>query len=148
MADSKREAALKALFALITGLDYAPLTPDMERNAPERIKPTSAGLLVLRDGDPGEPDVDLSPPAYHYRHAAELVVVVKDASQDARDSQLDGLLQVIGSALLADDTLGGVVEIVQAGEPVTNDDGEQGSVPIKSAVVPIYVEYTTYSPLL
>jgi len=148
MADSKREAALKALFALVAAQDYAPLTPDMDRNAPERLKPTSAGLIVLRDGDPGEPDVDLSPPVYHYSHRAELVAVIKNPEQHIRDGQLDALLQVVGGALLADDTLGGVVETVRAGEPSMIDDAEEGGVPIKVAVVPIIMEYSTVSALL
>ena len=42
---------------------------------PERV-PTE-GLLILRDGEPGEPEVTLSPLAYHYQHRAEIESVVQ-----------------------------------------------------------------------
>ena len=37
---------------------------------PERVP--AEGLLILRDGEPGEPEVPLSPFAYHYQHRAEI----------------------------------------------------------------------------
>lgn len=38
---------------------------------PERV-PTD-GLLILRDGEPGEPEVTLSPLRYHYQNRCERV---------------------------------------------------------------------------
>ncbi|MEF2549226.1 hypothetical protein VQ045_18905 [Aurantimonas sp. E1-2-R+4] len=35
---------------------------------PERVP--AAGLLILRDGEPGEPEVTLSPLRDHYQHRA------------------------------------------------------------------------------
>jgi hypothetical protein len=40
---------------------------------PERVP--AAGLLILRDDDPGEPAVTLSPLTYHYQHRAEVEAV-------------------------------------------------------------------------
>ena len=48
---------------------------------PERVP--SAGLLILRDGEPGEPEVTLSPLRYHYQHRAEIEAVVQGATRDA-----------------------------------------------------------------
>jgi hypothetical protein len=42
---------------------------------PERVP--AAGLLILRDGEPGEPAVTLSPLRYHYQHRAEIEAVVQ-----------------------------------------------------------------------
>jgi hypothetical protein len=48
---------------------------------PERVP--AAGLLILRDGEPGEPEVTLSPLRYHYQHRAEIEAVVQGAARDA-----------------------------------------------------------------
>ena len=72
---------------------------------PERV-PTE-GLLILRDGEPGEPEVTLSPLRYHYQHRAEIEAVVQGA---ARDTDFDTLTASIGAALAADRTLGGLCD--------------------------------------
>jgi transposase len=61
------------------------------------------GLLILRDGEPGEPEVTLSPLAYHYQHPAEIEAVVQGAD---RVAAFDTLIASIGAALAADRTLG------------------------------------------
>ena len=71
------------------------------------------GLLILRDGEPGEPEVTLSTPlAYHYQHRAEIEAVVQG---DDRDAAFDTLCASIGAALAADRTLGGLCDWVEAG---------------------------------
>ncbi|MDT8854385.1 hypothetical protein RNZ50_04915 [Paracoccaceae bacterium Fryx2] len=47
---------------------------------PERV-PTG-GLLILRDGEPGEPEVTLSPLRYYYQPQAEIEAVVQGAARD------------------------------------------------------------------
>lgn len=74
---------------------------------PERIP--AAGLIILRDGPPGEPEVTLSPVRYHYQHRAELEVVVQAGS--GRASAFDGLIAAIGAAHKADRTLGGLMRL-------------------------------------
>ncbi len=57
-----RETILGALHALL----QTQTAPVLRGEAlPERVSP--AGLLILRDGDPGEPAVTLSPLRYHHR---------------------------------------------------------------------------------
>ncbi len=41
------------------------------------------GLLILRNGEPGDPEVTLSPLRYHYQHRAETEVVVQGPGRDA-----------------------------------------------------------------
>jgi hypothetical protein len=41
---------------------------------PERVP--AAGLLILRDGETGEPEVTLSPLRYHDEHRAEIAAAV------------------------------------------------------------------------
>jgi hypothetical protein len=60
-----RETILTALHARLVALPATALRGEV---LPERM-PT-AGLLILRDGEPGEPEVTLSPLRYHSRHRA------------------------------------------------------------------------------
>ena len=63
---SKRETVLTALHARLQTLAAPVLRGDV---LPERIPAT--GLIILRDGKPGEPEVTLSPLTYFYEHRAE-----------------------------------------------------------------------------
>jgi hypothetical protein len=71
---------------------------------PEKIP--AGGLVILRDGDPGEPEQALGGfgNAY-YRHAVEIEVYVEEGDAATRDAAFDGLLQQIGAALEAEPTL-------------------------------------------
>jgi hypothetical protein len=57
-----RETILSALTDLLSTIPHvAVLRGEV---LPERIPP--AGLMILRDGNPGEPSVTLSPLTYHF----------------------------------------------------------------------------------
>ncbi len=108
MTTSARETALLALLARLQTLTG----PRVERETvvPERIP--AGGLIILRDGQPGEPDITLSPLRYHYAHRARLEVLVQplhSGTGDGRHAALDDVLQQVGLALEADRTLGGAV---------------------------------------
>ena len=110
---------------------------------PERIPP--AGLIILRDGQPGEPEVTLSPLRYHYQHRAELEVVVQ--TPNGRASAFDNLIVAIGTALEADRTLGGLCDWVEAEAPASVDLPVEGAVSLKAAVITVLLHYTTTGPL-
>lgn len=65
---------------------------------PKRIPAT--GLIILRDCQPGEPEVTLPPLSYHHQHRGEFEVVVQGGS--GRASTFDDLITAIGAALKAD----------------------------------------------
>ena len=67
-----RETILTALHARLQPLAATLLRDEV---LPERIPP--AGLIILRDGQPGDPEVTLSPLRYHFQHRAELEVIVQ-----------------------------------------------------------------------
>ena len=90
-----RETILAALHARLQPLAALVLRDEV---LPERI-PTS-GLIILRDGQPGEPEVTLSPLRYHFQHRAELEVVVQAGT--GRASAFDTLITAIGTALESD----------------------------------------------
>ena len=82
-----RESILAALHALLQTQPAPVLRGEV---LPERVP--SAGVLILRDGDPGEPAVTLSPLRYHYQHRAEVEAVVQAGS--GRDVAFDDLAAV------------------------------------------------------
>ena len=65
-----RETILAALHVRLSALPPTALRGEV---LPERVP--AEGLLILRDGDPGEPEVTLSPLRYHYQHRAEIEAV-------------------------------------------------------------------------
>jgi hypothetical protein len=135
-----RETILAALHALLQ-----PLAALTLRDAvlPERIP--AAGLIILRDGQPGEPEVTLSPLRYHYQHRAELDLVVQAGT--SRASAFDDLIAAIGAALEADRTLGGLCDWVEPEAPAPVDLQIEGAAALKAAVITVVLHYTTTGPL-
>lgn len=141
---SKREQALAGLFlCLQNGMSGIAVL----RNEPLPTKIPASGLLILRDGDAGEPEITLSPTRYHYAHVAELEVLVQKPKPDERDTALDELLVALGDVLSIDTTLLGSVNYMSIGSPEFLTESVDGAPAIKAAVVPITLEYTTLNPL-
>ncbi len=140
---TKRETILEALFALIGGI----AGPSVLRNAnlPERIP--AGGIVILRDGDPGEPEVLLSPPEYIYQHRAEADVLVDAATPAARDAIFDGIMLAIGAAIAADRTLGGLCDYIETAAPEPIDLIVEGAPGFKASSLPIILHYGAADPL-
>ena len=135
-----REYVLAALHARLQPLAAFTLRDEVLL---ERIP--AAGLIILRDGQPGEPEMTLSPLRYHYQHRAELEVVVQVGT--GRASAFDDLIAAIGTALEADRTLGGHCDWVEAEAPASVDLPVEGAAALKAAVIPVVLHYTTTGPL-
>ena len=135
-----RETVLAALHARLQTIAAPSLRGDV---LPERIPAT--GLIILRDGNPGEPEVTLSPLSYFYQHRAELEVVIQAGS--GRDALFDALTADIGAALAADRTLGGLCDWVEAEAPEPVDLPIEGAAALKAAVITIVLHYATHDPL-
>jgi hypothetical protein len=99
----------------------------------------------LRDGQPGEPEVTLSPLRYHYEHRAEMEVVVQAGT--GRASAFDNLIATIGAVLEADRTLGGLCDWVEPEAPASVDLPIEGAAALKAAVITVVLHYTTTGPL-
>ena len=136
---SPRETILAALLARLFALPATALRGDV---LPERVPTT--GLLILRDGEPGEPEVTLSPLCYHYQHRAEIEAVVQGA---ARDAAFDTLCASTGAVIAADRTLGGLCDWVEAEAPRPVDLAVDGAASLKAAVIPVVLHYSTADPL-
>ncbi len=135
-----RETIFTALHARLQSLAATVLRDEV---LPERIPP--AGLIILRDGQPGEPEVTLSPLRYHYQHRAELEVIVQTPGN--RATAFDTLIAAIGTALATDRTLGGLCDWVEAEAPASVDLPVDGAVALKAAVVTVVLHYSTIDPL-
>ena len=141
---SKTEQILNALTGRLRTVPKA----KVERNtaAPERI-PTG-GLIVLRDGDPGEPEQTLGGiGGVYYSHAVEIEVYVETGEAAARDAAFDALVRNIGAALDADPTLGGLAFGMTTARPGIDTEAVIGAPAIKTGTVDVIIEYESETPL-
>jgi hypothetical protein len=138
---TSRETILTALADLLRTIPHVPVLRG--EVLPERIPP--AGLMILRDGNPGEPSVTLSPLSYHYQHRAELEVIVQSSA--SRDALFDALCAQVGAVLAADRTLRGLCDWVEPDAPEPVDLAIDGAASLKAGIVPITLHYSTADPL-
>jgi len=138
---SKREDVLSALFAVLAGISG----PVVRRNdvLPSRVG--AGGMIILRDGEPGDPQVILSPLTYCYEHMAEIEVFRQDGA--GAEAAIDTLLEAVGAAIAADRTLGGLCDWVEAEAPVITDLPVDSGVPLRAAMVGVLLVYDTSDPL-
>ena len=144
MASSKAEQVLEAVKALLVTVPGAKI----ERNTavPEKV-PTS-GLIVLRDGDPGEPETALGGfGGVYYSHGIEVELYIEDGDATTRDAAFDNLVQSIGTALETDPTLGGLAFGMSYGRPEIDTEAVAGAPAIKTGTIIVTVEYETLSLL-
>ncbi|KFI32643.1 acyl-CoA transferase [Haematobacter missouriensis] len=138
---TRREEVLKALHSR---LQLIPGGVTALRNAvlPERIP--DAGLIILRNGTPGSPEVTLSPLHYHWQHRAEIEVFLRGGDLDHR---FDALTAAIGAALNTDRSIGGTCDWIEAEAPEPADLPIDGAGAIRAAVLIVTLHYTTADPL-
>ena len=144
MPASKAEQVLDALQAL---LETAP-GATVERNSalPEKIP--DGGLIILRDGDPGEPELALGGfGSTYYQHAVEIEVYVEEGDAAARDAAFDTLLQQIGAALETDPDLGCLAFGMTYGRFEPSIEAVAGAPAIKTATLTVAVDYETDASL-
>jgi hypothetical protein len=144
MPASKAEQVLDSIRTLLEAMPGA----TVERNSVLPEKVPGGGLIIVRDGDPGEPEQALGGfgNAY-YQHAVEIEVDVEEGDAAARDAAIDALLQQIGVALEADPTLGGLAFGLTYGRPETAIEAIAGARAIKTATLTITVDYESDAPL-
>ena len=144
MPASKAEQVLEAMKMLLETVPSA--TVDRNSVPPEKIP--GGGLIILRDGDPGEPEQALGGfgNAY-YQHVVEIEVYVEEGDAAARDAAFDDLLQQMGAAFEADPTLGGLAFGLTYGRPEPSIEAVAGAPAIKSATMTVTVDYEADAPL-
>ena len=144
MPASKSEQILDALKALLETVPDAVV--DRNSVLPEKVP--AAGLIILRDGDPGEPEQTLGGfGSTYYQHAAEIEVYVEEGDAATRDAAFDDLLQQIGAVHEADPTLGGLAFGLTYGRPEPSIEAIAGAPAIKAATLTVSVDYESDAPL-
>lgn len=89
--------------------DVSGLADGAER--PRRISPF--GSVIVRDGDAGDPEIDLSPPTYHYERRIPIDLGAYLSSEPLR-VVLDRMGGEIGAVIAGDRFLGGLVSYLDA----------------------------------
>lgn len=141
---SKREQVIDAVKALVAGaLPLAEVKRNLDK--PERIP--VGGLVIIRDGDPGEPEVLLSPIVYTYSHRIILELAAYATDPLNREQALDAMLVAIGNAVTANRTLGGLCEFLEAEAPASDDIETAGARSARWAATAIVATYSTSNPL-
>mgnify|MGYP006435134201 CR=1 FL=1 len=144
MPSSKPEQVLEAIKALLITVPGAKI----ERNTAVSEKTPPGGLIVLRDGDPGEPETALGGfGSVYYSHNIEIELYIEEGNATVRDAAFDILVQSIGTILENDPTLGGLVFGMTYGRPEINTEAVAGAPAIKTGVMTVTVEYETTSLL-
>ncbi len=142
---STRELALQALFYTLKDA-----LPDITvlRNSVLTTAVPDSGLIIVRDGEVGEPDMLLSPPRYIYKHKAECDVIIQHQDDLLREQQFDALLINVGDILQQTNTLNGLIDLLTVGSPELVTEPIEGAATMKAATVPVILEYVTDHPLL
>ena len=140
---SRREDILAKILATLDGT----LTSKVRRNEVLPEKVPAAGLVILRDGDPGEPDVTLNPRTEFYSHRVEIEAYVPRDPSGGGEAALDALLGAIRTALRIDPSLGGLAENLTPSAPETGALAIEGAAPILTARLTVIVDYLVSDPL-
>ena len=122
MPASKAEQVLDALKVLLETLPEAVV----QRNSVLPEKVPYGGLIIVRDGDPGEPEQALGGfGSTYYQHAVEIEVYVEESDAATRDAAFDALLNEIGAAL--DDAARARPAAARRREPPAEPDGRSST---------------------
>lgn len=138
-----REEAMVALGAAVEGA-VVPLGASYERGAewPERIP--AGGRVILRDGEPGEPEVTMSPARWTWELRAEVEIWTEG---DGRFATSTAILEAIRDALAADPTLGGAVDHAEPGAYEPADQAPTGAAATRAVSLPVVLIYTSTSSI-
>lgn len=145
---SKRLDVLKAVKDLIgSALPNARVLGLDGGEAPPATIPAT-GMVVVRTGDPGDPEYTLSPLTYFYEHRIPIEVSALRTADLTSEAALDIMLMAIGMRVAADRTLGGLCDWIDTTSAGTEDiypDG--GGQPPRGGDLMIIASYSTPNPL-
>ena len=140
--------ALKTLLATATGAGGALEDVTVLRNTaiPEAI--SEAGLVIIRDGNPGEPERVLGGfDDVYYDHAIDIEVYVQDADDADRDEKFAAVVSGIGTVLQENRTLADTADGIDYGQPSAGIEAVEGFADIKSGTITVTASYYASSPL-
>ncbi len=143
----KRVAVLAAVKEMIAqalpGADVRGMS--VEESRPARVSPL--GMVIVRSGDPGTPEVDLSPPTYWWEHRIPIEMAAYETPNVTAQIALDTMIGAIDAVMRGDRTLGGLAIYLDAEPPADGEIEKTGAESIGWADFAIIVSYSTDSPL-
>ena len=138
---SRRLDVVRGVLQLLTGAVPGAVVVGLDdhEDAPVRLAP--GGRIVVRAGDPGEPEIDLSPLTYNWTHRIPVEVLMPD------EDQLDAALVAIGAAIDGDRQLGGLCDWLDAEAPATQNVRVENARSLRGAPIAVTAIYATDTPL-
>jgi hypothetical protein len=118
---------------------------DSEDAAPDRIGPN--GRAYIESGDPGEPEIDLSPLTYNYEHQIPVTLDGVAGNGLTAEQAVDAMVGSIADEIEADRFLGGLVTFLDATAPPGNDDYVEAASSTAGVSLTIVASYSTTRPL-
>ena len=116
----------------------------------EEAKPTmidELGHVIVRSGDPGDPEIDLSPPTYWYDRSFPIELAAYDEPQRTAREVMAAMCAAIGTAIAADRFLGDLCIWLDATAPIEGESDVRGARAIGWTDFTIVASYSTTSPL-
>ncbi|WP_336974176.1 hypothetical protein [Sphingobium aromaticiconvertens] len=144
---SHRMDVLTAAKALVAGALVGAEVIGLENAADRPVRVSPLGTAIVRDGDPGEASIDLSPPRYHYDHAIPVELLALESPNVPTRARLDQMAGAIGAAVDNDRTLGGLCAHVDVTPLEIADLTVSGGASQMGAQFEIIASYSTTSPL-
>ncbi|WCT73931.1 hypothetical protein PQ455_01475 [Sphingomonas naphthae] len=140
-------AALRLMIrTALPSSDVDVIEADGDRVAPERLAP--GGRVEIEYGDPGDPEIDLSPLTYNYEHAFPVTITAPHSSSgDSAAMIVADMLSDIAAAIKANRTLGGLVDHLDAYAPPIGDIFTLGASSARQAQAVLTAIYSTTDPL-
>lgn len=137
-------AILNLIATALPGVEVVGLNGDANR---QRAAPPG-GRVIVESGDPGEPDIDLSPLTYHYDHGFPVELIFAATEHEDSEIVVDRAIEKIGLAIEQDRHLGDHCAWIEATAPITGDETTSGAGrPARGAQLVIVASYSTTSPL-
>ena len=144
---TKRLDVIAAIAALATSAWPAATVLCLANDAdmPQRI--SDEGLVIVREGDPGEAQIDLSPPTYNYEHLIPVELFAVASGVLSARQRVDQMVAAFSPVIAANRTLGGLVDYLDGTAPATGAIYQKGVEAAHGASVPLTASYSTTDPL-
>jgi hypothetical protein len=114
-------------------------------DAPDTIGPS--GRVIVRPGDPGDPEIDLSPVIYNYLHPIPVEFASYGTDTLTPSKAVDAMLEAVSAEIEGDRFLGGLVDYLDATAPETADLYTDAATVAHEAAADIVATYSTPHPL-
>ena len=141
---TKMAAVITALVAVLDAIPGVTVVANVA--VPQEIP--EGGLIIVHDGDPGEPEEVLNGfRNCYYQHSIDVEIYARHGITGNRDSAWDTLIAAVGTALEGNLTLSGTIHGMSYGQPTTDVEQVEGGHDIKRGVLIIIADYQSSSPL-